>query len=442
MGIIGRKTNAEQRESHGPRKLWSWLGSFVLLATAACATSSQRAGTGEQPIEAAPPIVAPPPVVPAPEPGPPQHRVALLVPTTGGNARVGQSIANAANLALLDTNNRNIKLTVYNTATGAAAAAQRALADGAKIFLGPLLAPDVRAVQGIAGGAGVPILTFSNDAALAGNGTFVMGFQPDQSIARTVAFARAHGVERFAALVPVGTYGQRASNAFVRAVRDSGGRVVAIETFPRDRKKLLAAVRRVTDYEARVARASQGGVVRADGTVAPVQQRLGPVGFQALLIADSGAVSAAFLPALQQFGAGSGQVRLLGPELWNSEPAIAQVRGLHGAWFSSVPDSRFNQLVGRYSTKFGGRPSRLASLGYDAMLLVNSVADRWTIGSPFPRSVLTDPDGFNGIDGIFRFSSSGVAERGMEVQEVGPGGFKVVSPAPRSFGRAVASAIN
>src|SRR3546814_4017601 len=99
------------------------------------------------------------------------------LPTTGPNAALGQSIAYAANLALLDSGNRRVRLTVYNTAGGAAAAAQRALAEGNRLFLGPLLAPDVRAIQGMSRAANVPILTFSNDASLAGGGTYVLGFQ-------------------------------------------------------------------------------------------------------------------------------------------------------------------------------------------------------------------------------------------------------------------------
>src|SRR3546814_9190278 len=104
-----------------------------------------------------------------------RQKIAVLVPTTGANAALGQSIANAANLALLDSGNQQIKLTIYNTAGGAALAAQRALADGNRLFLGPLLAPDVRAVQAISRAANVPILSFSNDAALAGNGHYEIG---------------------------------------------------------------------------------------------------------------------------------------------------------------------------------------------------------------------------------------------------------------------------
>lgn len=422
---------------HGAPKQRVRLGvaAIALLAVAGCAGRTARVPEAE----AAPP--APAPVVAAPriDPGPPQHRVALLVPTTGGNAAVGQSIANAANMALLDSNDRNVKLTVYNTATGAAAAASRAVAEGNKIFLGPLLSPDVRAVQGIAAGAGVPVLAFSNDAALAGGNTYVMGFQPQQSVARVVGFARSRGVENFAALIPAGDYGQRASTAFVRAVQANGGKVTAIETYPRDPKRLAAAARRVTNYENRVAKVAQAGVVRADGTVAPVQQRLGPVAFQALLIADSGNVAPRFLPALQQFGASG--VRLLGTELWNSEPGLAGVQAMHGSWFAAVPDNRFQQLAARYRARFGGQPSRLASMGYDGVLLVNSIGARWKIGDPFPRATLNDDEGFAGIDGIFRFRG-GVAERGLEVQQIGPGGFSTVSPAPRTFRGTQVSKIN
>lgn len=414
------------------------LTTMALLTVAGCAAGGARQAA-EQAAAPPPPVVTAAPAPARVDPGPPQHRVALLVPTTGGNAAVGQSIANAANMALLDSNDRRIKLTVYNTAGGAVAAANRAVAEGNKIFLGPLLAPDVRAVQGIAAGAGVPILTFSNDASLAGGSTYVLGFQPSQSVARVVGFARSKGVDNFAALVPAGAYGQRTSTAFLRAVQSNGGKVTAIEAYPRDPKRLVAAVRRVADYEARVAKISRAGVVRPDGTVAPVQQRLGPVTFQALMIADSGEVAARFLPALQQFGASG--VRLIGTELWNSEPGLSRVTGLQGAWFASVPDNRFTQMAARYRAKFGGQPSRLASMGYDAVLLVNSIGQRWTIGDRFPAGALNDDDGFAGIDGIFRFRGN-VAERGLEVQQIGPGGFSVVSPAPRAFRSTQVSAIN
>ena len=411
-------------ETSAPRQAFARAAAVAtVLLAAACTQGPPRAVL----VAAAPPVrtadrPAPPPVAVAA-----RNRIALLVPTSGANAAVGQSIANAATLAMLDSGATRLDLQVYDTAGGAAAAATRALSDGAKLFLGPLLAPDVRAVQGIAAAAGVPVLSFSNDAALAGNGTFVLGYQPGQSIARVVAYARGRGIDRFAALVPAGVYGERAATAFLRAVEAAGGRAIAVQNYPRTSAGLLAAARKLTNYDARAAAATKTAALRPDGTIGTVTKAIAPVAFQALLIADAGSVAAAVAPALGQFGATS--VLIMGTELWGSEPAIARADGLHGAVFAAVPDERFRQLGVRYRARFGGAPSRLASLGYDAVLLANSLAGSWTPGAPFPRAGLTAASGFTGIDGFFRFGTSGVAERGLEVEQVRAGGFAVVAAA-------------
>ena len=285
---------------------------MLVLIAAGCATQ-QRRPEPVRPVPVAPRPEPPKPVEPPPpqpsEPEEARNRVAVLVPTSGPQAAVGQSIANAALLALVDVKAAKFRLTTYNTAGpgGARAAAEEAVRAHAGVILGPLLAGDARAAAPVAAAAGVPMLSFTNDASVAGGGTYVMGFQPGQAISRVVGFAAAKGVTRFAALFPAGVYGSRASTYFLRAVQANGGSVSGIATYTRDRKQLAAAARKVTDFEARLSRAGGSGALRPDGTVAPVAQRAGPVGFQALMIADSGPIASAFGPALTQFGAGAGR---------------------------------------------------------------------------------------------------------------------------------------
>ncbi len=399
----------------------------LLLATAACTTGSKPVAPPP------PPPVAPPVVVPtAPLPEAQQNRVALLVPLSGANAPVGQSIANAANLALLDVGDKRVNLRVYDTAAGAGPAADKALADGARLILGPLLAGDVRTVAASAAARGVPVMSFSNDASLAGGDVYVLGFQPGQSIGRTVAYARSRGVERFAALVPNGVYGQRAQVAFVRAVEAAGGRTTGIVPYSRDPARITAAARQVTNYDARAKAAGGGASLRPDGTVAANAPKPGPVPFQALLVADAGSVATQFLPALARYGAAPGTMIFLGTELWNNEPGLARATALKGALFAAVPDERFRKLAERYRAKFGSSPSRLASFGYDSVLLVNSIAGSWPVGAPFPKAALNAREGFAGIDGAFRFQGN-IAERALEVQQIGNGAITTVSPAPRGF---------
>ena len=328
-----------------------------------------------------------------------RHRIALLLPLSGPNAATGQSIANATTMAVLDTNAQNLRITTYDTATGPAAAAARAVADGNKLILGPLLADDVVAVAGVARPAKVPMITYSNDVGVADRDVFVLGQVPGQSVGRVVTYAKSRGINRIAAIIPTGVYGQRASSALLEAATANGMLVTGIETYDRGNTSVASAVRRLKD---------KGG-------------------FDALLIADGARISVQAAPIVGK------NVRILGTELWSGESTIANTASLRGAWFAAVSDGRYAQFETSYRTRFGNGPSRLATLGYDSVLLTLKVARSWKPGTLFPTAQLYDKGGFIGLDGVFRFNSFGIAERAMDVREVGNGTFVVVDPAPAAF---------
>ena len=393
---------------HRPQARRSFLGAAAGLAASVLLGACQIIPDPGAPQTRAEPEPIPVPTpTPTPEPVQPaqdlRNKVAVLVPLTGENAGVGRSIANAANLALLDSGGERIRITVYDTAKGAAAAANQALAEGNRLFLGPLLAEDVRAIAPVASRAGVPVVAFSNDVSVAGESVYLLGFTPGQSIDRVVSYARSQGLERFAGLVPAGLYGQRSGQALIQSVEAAGGRMVAMQTYERSPAGLREAVSRLN-----------------------VQS-----GYDAVLVADSSRIAATAAPLIRS--GPSPQARILGTELWNTDNNLSALTPLRGAWFATVPDTMFDQLRARYRTRYRTSPYRLASLGYDAVLLTMRIAAEWPFGRPFPAAKLRDPEGFMGIDGAFRFGRDGVAERALAVQQVTASGLQTVSEAPRGF---------
>jgi branched-chain amino acid transport system substrate-binding protein len=332
-----------------------------------------------------------------------RHRVALLLPVTGPDAEIGQSIANATTLALLDTRNSSIRMTTYDTALGVDAAARKAVSDGNRLILGPLRSDDVIGVSRVATPARVPIISFSNDVGSAGQNVFLLGHLPNQSIDRVVRFAKAKGLNRFAGIVPKTVYGQRALSNLTKSVRDSGGTLVTIQEVDASVASMDAAAKKI----------------RAAGAV------------DAVMIADSGRTAINMIPALRRNGVSA--QRFLGTDLWNLDGTLSSSPSLTGAWFASVSDAMYRQYADKYRARFGTAPNRLSSLGYDSVLLVARVAQNWKVGTAFPSARLTDPEGFIGIDGAFRFLSNGVSERMLEVQEVQKGKFVTIDPASRSF---------
>ena len=337
------------------------------------------------------------------EPSDGMHRVALLLPVTGPDADVGQSIANATALALADTKVANIRMVTYDTGLGVAAATQRAIADGNKLILGPLRGDNVIEVAQIARPAGVPIISFSNDVGVAGPNVFLLGHLPNQAIERVVLYAKLKGMNRFAGVVASNVYGQRAQSNLTTAVRAAGGILVGIQETNGTAASAEAAARRL----------SQMGAI------------------DAVLVADSGRAAITIVPALRRGGLRTAKV--LGTDLWNIEGTLAGSPPIYGAWFASVSDTLYTQYATKYRARFGKAPLRLSSLGYDSVLLVARVARDWQPGTRFPVAQLTDPQGFIGVDGAFRFNPNGLTDRMLEVQEVQAGKFVTVSAAPSQF---------
>ena len=363
------------------------LASVVLLA--ACATAP-RGGKG-------------PPAVVSEDALDGMHRVALLLPVTGPDGDVGQSIANATALALADTKATNIRMITYDTSTGVAAAAKRAVADGNKVILGPLRGDDVVEAAAVARTAAVPIISFSNDVGVAGQNVFLLGHLPNQSIDRVVRYARSQGYNRIAGVVSTNVYGQRAQSNLTSAVRSAGGTLVAIEE-------------------------SDGTTASADAAA----RRLAKLGqIDAVLIADSGRAGVVLVPALRRNGMRN--AKILGTDLWNIDGSLAGNPAMYGGWFASVSDTLYTQYAAKYRARFGKAPLRLSSLGYDSVLLIARVARDWRPGTKFPVAQLTDPQGFIGVDGAFRFMPNGLTERMLEVQEIQSGKFVTISPAPTQF---------
>jgi ABC-type branched-subunit amino acid transport system substrate-binding protein len=372
--------------------------------------------------------LGPPPAVPPGAPSTPPAtaatgpaKVALLVPLSGANAELGRAILDAAQLALFESGGDRLILVPRDTggsAAGAAGAARAVIGDGARLILGPLLAPEVEAVKPIAQEAHINVIAFSTVTGLAGANTYLMGFLPRQEVVREVGYARQRGLERFAALAPNSPYGHLMADALREAATGSGGTVTKVEFFDP----------RAGDVSPAIQRLLPGGA--AEGNAASPPAALSP-SFDVLLLPEGGAGLKQIAGQLRAAGGSGKPLQLLGSGLWDT-PDIGSDAALVGGWFASSPPEARQDFERRFNATYGHNPPRLASLGYDAAALA-AVLARGQGGEPFSQQAILNPSGFTGVDGLFRFTPNGLVQRGLAVLEVEPQGTAVVSPAPQSF---------
>jgi branched-chain amino acid transport system substrate-binding protein len=343
------------------------------------------------------------------------------VPLSGPNAGLGKAILDAAQLALFETGGHHgmtlVPRDTGGTPGGAAKAARSAIADGAQLILGPLLAGEVAAVKPIARDAHVNVIAFSTVTNLAGGGTFLMGFLPRQEVVREVGYAREQGLDRFAALAPDSPYGHLMADALKEAVASSGATVTTVAFYGRTAGAAAAAIKTL----------GGGAPAASEGTAAAAPAPA----FEALLLPEGGARLDRIAGQLQAAGLDRPQIRLLGSGLWDV-PGIGDDAALVGGWFAASPPDPRRAFETRFEAAYGHAPPRLASLGFDAAALA-AVLARQGGAHPFSREAIMNPSGFTGVDGLFRFAPGGLVQRGLAVLEVEPQGNTVISPAPQSF---------
>lgn len=346
-------------------------------------------------------------------------KVALLLPFGKGGeaANIATALKQAAELALFDVSSANIALIpkdTLGTAQGAAAAAQAAIGEGAELILGPLYASEVLAVAPVARQSGVPVIAFSSDRKVAGNGVYLLSFLAGDEIARVVSYAAASGKRSFAGIVPQTAYGSIVESSFRSAAARASVKVATVEHYAVDASAVAEPVNRL-----------KAGFAAAQKAGAPIDALLVPGGQDVLPIVA---------PMLPQAAMDGGQVKILGSGGWNYA-SIGNEAALVGGWFAGPDPAAWTEFSAKYAKTYGNQPVRLASLSYDAVTLALALAAA-PPGQRFTPAMLTRPSGFAGVDGLFRLRPDGACERGLAILEVSKFGPQVIDPAPSAFGAA------
>jgi ABC-type branched-subunit amino acid transport system substrate-binding protein len=376
--------------------------------------------------------------------GRPLIRVAVLLPFNSPRNDIrtlSAALYNAAQLALFEFGNPDILLMPKSTGSEIAAreSVTEAIREGADLILGPLFAEEVTAIAPIARASGVPIVAFSSDIKVAGDGVYLLSFPPDEDVARIVDFAVRNGYLKFASLTPQSDYGFRVASAFKKSVNDHGAAVTDAVTYPTGSTAAMnLPVQRVAHYGGRhgslVAKRAEAKKTGDAATVKALENRdtLGDLPYQAIFVAEGGQQLRALAPLLPYYDIDPRKIKFLGTGLWDDRSLLNEP-SLEGGWYTAPPPEAHDQFVARYARAYHSTPPRIASLAYDGVSLAVALSAH-PEERRFTAETLTHPDGFAGVDGLFRFLPDGRTERGLAVLEMHPTGSVIVDPAPVSFG--------
>ncbi|SKA27736.1 ABC-type branched-chain amino acid transport system, substrate-binding protein [Enhydrobacter aerosaccus] len=374
------------------------------LLLAACSEPSQTTTTAAPPKPAGPQVGSP---VTASG----KARIALLLPLSGRTAAIGKSLQQAAEMSLFDSGAKDIALSTYDsgeTPDSAVQAYNKARADGCALVLGPLFGASASALAPQIQQGGAKVISFSNDEKAAQPGVWIMGIAAPPQVRRVVDYALSSGIKRFAVFAPQTAYGDQMGRVLQDEVVARGGTVVAIEQFAPQSLDMTAAAKRVA------------ASVTGDSKLA-------------ILVPIAPPQLSAALASLSAADIDTSKVQLIGTGVWDIS-GIGSEPQLRGAWYAAPDPDKRADFERRFVATYGRPPHRLATLAYDGVALAAQLA-RLKPGGDFSTEAITNPAGWSGVDGIFRFLPDGRSERGLAVIEIQGNRNVVVSRSPSSFGQ-------
>lgn len=341
-------------------------------------------------------------------------QVALLVPMgsgQGGDAILAQSLENAARLAIGDLTNVQIDLRVYDTqgsAQTAAAVATQAVDEGARIILGPVYGEAANAAGLAVRNRNVNLLSFSNNATIAGGNLFILGPTFNNTADRLSTFATKQG--RGDAVIVYGNdiSGQLGKGAIEQASLGGGTNIVG-----------------AVQYDL-----SQQGVINA---IPNIKAQVESAGATSVFLT---ATTAGALPLLTQLlpeaGVDPATVQYIGLTRWDVPAQTLELPGVQGGWFA-LPDpvmaQRFRE---RYQTAYSSAPHAIGGLAYDGIAAIGALVGAGK-SDALTGAALTQAAGFQGVGGIFRLLPDGTNQRGLAVATIQDRQVVVIDPAPSTF---------
>ena len=312
------------------------------------------------------------------------RRTAVLLPLSGKRAALGKTMAKAIWLTedLGGAQARSLILDAGESPEAAAGAAREAKAQGADVLVGPLFRTQVPAVLAVAGTT--PVLSLSNDNGLAGQGAWVFGVTPAQSVQAVLRYAKSSGARRITMLETTGALGERARTAFAAGARQAGARMLPAVPGATKSTDMAAALR------------------RAGGDALP----------DIIYVPQAGRTALAQAVAAVQTG-----VTTIGSMQWSGLPA-AQFAALDKACFTGPDPQRFDRLSDRFRAQLDEDMGVIGALAVDAVAFAQSAGRGADLAQRKP---------VDGLLGPTRFGPNRVCDRALSILRISGGGVSRVA---------------
>ena len=349
-------------------------------------------------------------------------RVAMLLPLSGKAQDAGESLKNSAMMAIGDLNNNKLVVQFYDTkstSSGARVAVENAVSAGTDLILGPLMSEEVAAITDVAKDHNIPIISFSTSPTVLQNGVYTLGLLNEEQIDRIMKYAVGQGRRRIALVLPSNQSGINMLKSALAVAETQGASVTKVGFYSPE----------TMDFSALVTSMIGGAKVAAAQSKNEGKSASIGVGFDALLVPESGNRLKSITSMFSYYDVSAPDVLFMGTSVWTNSN-LSKETELYGAVYPLMSDGRMKHFDYKYHEMFSQKPNPLGIFAYDAIALASALSQK---DKSYLNSEITNLDGFFGMSGAFRIFTNGKNEHGLDVVKVTMNGPQIAESAPQRF---------
>ena len=375
-----------------------------------------------------------------------KHSIAVLLPLSGANASVGETIRASVMVATLSNAPSNLSVSFFDTNNDISETFNQALETNPEIIIGPVFADNARTVRDIKPND-LPVLSFTSDATALGDGVISMALLPINGVEAIVREISLDKAGDFIIIAPDTQSGHLMAGAAKEASDIYNLNLNGVFFYQesntdsiKDTAKAAsmndirtAAHTRAREVLSDILTNEQLNILEKSSLNNQLEklsktETIGDIPYKAILFLGTGNDTKSLASFLRYYNVAASDARFYGTTMWDGSD-ISYDLTMSGAKYATLPPSK-SDFITLYEQVSGTAASRLASFGYDA----TNMAIGTLYSKSEPTAHLFNPSGYIGTDGLFKLKPNGENERALRILQLNATGTPdEVRAAPSNF---------
>ena len=335
-------------------------------------------------------------------------KIGLLVPLTGENSEIGDSIIKSVRLAINKINNPSIEIIPKDTRSNpeiTLEAAKELANAGVKIIIGPVFNESLIYLDKL---NEITFLALTNKNNNFSKNIINAGINATSQLNAIDKFIKLNKIEKTIFLTPDVSF----KNEIKEAISNSKIKVLENYIYDTDPTKLTQQIEKITRYEVRkqnledeIVRLEKSDQANKEGLIEGLKKRdtLGSVNFDSVVISDFDESLKSVTTSLLYTDVSPKEKYFITLNQWFDESLLKET-STQPLYFPSANKSNYDEFSSEYYEKYNQYPNQLSFLSYDLVGLVyylilrnNSIIDK----NMFSKKTL-----FKGKVGIFEIKDN------------------------------------